>query len=325
MPLLSRVAESLFWLGRYVERAENTARLLDVTYHGRLEPGATSVAGAVNTWEALVRTLGHGAAYAESGHAFDEPSVVSYLTVSRENSSSIVSALGLARDNARSVRDLLSSEAWAAVNRLHHSVAQRNLHLIMADGLYEFCDDVRQGAQLFQGTVDATSLHDEGWHWLRSGFALERADMITRIVDSKYHLLLESVDEVGGTFDRFQWMALLRSVSAFEAFRRTHPPGFEHTAILDFLVFSPIFPRSLRASVDNLYLTLDKATDGAERRQRNPVLRLVAELQNRLTFESGESLVVSGLHEFLGEAQVTLTEISTRVSQAFFWADGNAA
>ncbi|MFN0145900.1 MAG: alpha-E domain-containing protein [Dehalococcoidia bacterium] len=325
MALLSRSAESLFWLGRYVERAENTARLLDVTYHGRLEPGASTVAGAVNTWEALIRTLGATAGYSATGLPYDEPPVVAYLTVDPGNGSSIVSSLGLARENARSVRDFLSSEAWTAINRLYHTVHQRNLHLIMADGLYEFCDEVRHGAQFFQGTVDATSLRDDGWHWLKSGIAIERADMLTRIVDAKYHLLLDSVDEVGGTFDRFQWMALLRSVSAFEAFRRTHAPGFEHTAILEFLVFSPDFPRSLRASVDHLHLSLDKATAGAQRRQRNSVLGLVATLQARLTFESADSLIASGLHEFMEEARSTLGEIATRVSQAFFWADGNAA
>jgi uncharacterized alpha-E superfamily protein len=325
MALLSRAAESLFWLGRYVERAENTARILDVTFHGRLEPGTSDVAGAVNTWEALVRTLGLAAAYAATQHPVDEPSVVAYLTVSRENGSSIVSSLARARENARSVRDFLSSEAWTAINRLYHAVSQRNLHLIMADGLYEFCDEVRHGSQLFQGTVDTTSLHDEGWHWLRSGLAIERADMVTRLLDSKYHLLLESVDEVGGTFDRFQWMALLRSVSAFEAFRRTHAPGFEHTAILEFMVFSDAFPRSLRATVADLHAMLDRATHGAERRQRNIVLRAVAGLEHRLAFESAESIVANGLHEFFDEAQSTLREISTRVSQAFFWADGHAA
>ena len=325
MALLSRAAESLFWLGRHVERAENTARLLDVTYHGRLEPGASTVAGALNTWEALVRTLGVSSAFSAAGMSFDEPSVVAYLTVDRDNGSSIVSSLGLARENARSVRDFLSSEAWTSINRLYHATCQRNLHLIMADGLYEFCDEVRHGAQFFQGTVDATSLRDDGWHWLKSGIAIERADMLTRIVDAKYHLLLESVDEVGGSFDGFQWMALLRSVSAFEAFRRTHAPGFEHTAILDFLVFSAVFPRSLRASVDHLYLSLDKATEGAERRQRNAVLGLVAALQARLMFENADSLIVAGLHEFMEEARGTLAEIATRVSQAFFWADGHAA
>jgi uncharacterized alpha-E superfamily protein len=325
MALLSRVAESLFWLGRYVERAENTARMLDVTYHGRLEPGSSDVAGALNTWEALVSALGLSRAFADSGSTYDEPTVVAFLTVSPENGSSIVSSLRLGRDNARSVRDFLSSEAWTAINRLYHATSNRNLDLIMADGLYEFCDEVRQGAQLFQGTVDATSLHDEGWHWLKSGQAVERADMITRIIDSKYHLLLASIDEVGGSFDRFQWMALLRSVSAFEAFRRTHPPGFDHVAILDFLVFSLTFPRSLRASVESLHRMLDQATHGADNRLRNPVLRVVTDLENRLRFDNAESLVASGLHEFTSDAQGTLADISMRVSQSFFWAGGNAA
>lgn len=324
MALLSRVAEHLFWLGRHVERAENTARLLDVTFHGRLEPGLHGVAGAKNTWEALVATLGLEEPFRERYAVADEPSVIAFLTVDLANPSSIVAALSAARENARSVRDQISSETWVAINRLYHATSRRNLDLIMADGLYEFCDEVRLGAQTFHGTAQSTSLHDEGWRWLQAGVQIERGDMVTRIVDSKYHLLFESVHEVGGTFDRYQWMALLRSVSGYEAFRRTHQPGFELRAIIEFLVLSPEFPRSLRACADRLQEELEEATRGADRRQRNPVLRAVSELQNRLEFETADSLVAGGLHDFLEGAQESLAAITSLVSEAFFWSEGTA-
>ena len=218
MLLLSRVAESLFWLGRHIERAENTARLLDVTYHGRLEPSASEVAGATNTWAALIATLGLDERYRTLYGDYEELSVIEFLTVSRDNGSSIISSLGAARENAQSVRDYLSSESWVAINRLYHSTANTNIHLILADGLYDFCDTVRVGSHLFAGTVRATSLYDEGMQWLWTGAYLERSDMITRLVDSKYHLLMSAADEIGGAIDRFQWMALLRSISGWEAY-----------------------------------------------------------------------------------------------------------
>ena len=325
MALLSRVAESLFWMGRYVERAENTARLLDVTYHGRLEPGTIELVGATNTWEALITTLGLSRLYKELYPEVTEQGVIDFLTVSRANPSSIVSSLVSARENARGCRDQLSSETWVAINRVHHATAGRNLHLILADGLYDFCDSIRQGAQTFHGTAENTSLHDEGWHWMRCGVLIERADMVTRIVDSKYHLLMSSLDEVGGPLDRYQWGAVLRSVSGYEAFRRSHVDTMDAASVVGFLLLDRQFPRSLRACVDSLRDVLDKATEGAEPRLRNPAMREVTGLQNRLQFETEETVIGEGLHEKLAETQETMARISQAVSEAFFWATPSAA
>ena len=325
MALLSRVAESLFWLGRYIERAESMARLLDVTFHGRLEPRTSEVVGATNTWAALVTTLGLQETFADLDLPADEATVIEFLTVNRANSSSIVSSLALARENARGVRDFLSSETWISINRLYHAISQRNVHLILADGLYEFCDEVRQGAGLFHGTCASTSLHDEGWYWLQAGVYLERSDMVTRIVDSKYHLLLDSLEEVGGSLDRHQWMALLRSLSGYEAFRRSHAGELDPGPVVDFLLLSTEFPRSLRANVDALLDAIQHATDGAEARLRNPALRQLTGLRGRLQYETVDTLIVAGLHEFLEEAQETLGAVSLSLSEAFFWSATSAA
>jgi uncharacterized alpha-E superfamily protein len=323
--LLSRVAESLYWLGRHVERAENTARLLDVTYHGRLEPTLSEVAGATNTWPALIATLGLTGRYQSMYSDYDEVSVIEFLTVSRDNGSSIISSLEAARENARSVRDYLSSESWVAINRLYHSTGNTNIHLILADGLYDFCDSVRVGSHLFAGTVRATSLYDEGMQWQWTGAYLERSDMITRLVDSKYHLLMRNVDEIGGPIDRYQWMALLRSVSGWEAYLRLHPEGVEPASVVEFLLLNPIFPRSLRTSIDSLQRALAEATTGAEVRLRNHPMRLVAELQSRLQFESAESLIDSGLHQYAESVQLVLAAVNSSVYNCFFWANAGAA
>lgn len=326
MPLLSRVAESLFWLGRYAERAENTARLLDVAYHARLEPAETEITGATNTWHALIASLGLREHYFQNHEAATEVSTVEYLTVDRTNSSSILSCLALARENARSVRDYLSSEAWVSINRWYHGTANRNVHLIMADGLYDFCESIRQGAHLFAGTVEGTSLHDEGWHWLRSGQLLERADMITRIVDSKYHLLMPSLDDVGGPIDRYQWTAVLRGVSGYEAYRRTHIAGISAAEAAHFLLLNPQFPRSLRSCIEGLQDAITQATAGAPTPLRNPPLRIITGLETRLHYESVDSLVQGGLHEFVQSAQSDLGRVSRVLSESFFfWTPAHAA
>jgi uncharacterized alpha-E superfamily protein len=148
MALLSRVAESLYWLGRSVERAENTARLLDVTYHGRLEPNEADIVGATNTWPALISTLGLTATFEGLYSGADEEQVIEFLTVNQRNPSSILSAVTQARENARGARDFLSSETWVAINRLFHATSHRNVHLIMADGLYDFCEMVHRAQQV---------------------------------------------------------------------------------------------------------------------------------------------------------------------------------
>lgn len=325
MALLSRVAESLFWLGRNVERAENTARLLDVAYHGKLEPHEGEIVGATNTWHALISTLGVEHSYSALYEEYDESSVIEFLTFDVRNGSSILSAVTSARDNARSVRDFLSSESWVAVNRLYHATANRSVHLVMADGLYDFCDVIRQGAHLFYGTADATSLQDEGWYWLKSGQLLERADMITRIVDSKYHLLMQSLDEIGGTVDHYQWIAVLRSVSGYEAYRRTHARGVDASEVIEFLLIDGTFPRSLRGSLDRLLEAIEGATEGADPELRNGPMRALTGLQTRLRYESVASLLQQGLHEFVRESQRDLARLNLALSQSFFGASGRAA
>jgi uncharacterized alpha-E superfamily protein len=323
--LLSRVAESMLWLGRYIERAENTARLLEVTYHGKLDPSASDLAGATNTWQALITTLGATAAYEARNDGYDETDVIAFLTLDHDNAASIYSSIAAARENARSIRNLVSSETWMAINRLYHAVSNTSIHLIARDGLYEFCEAVRTGANLCAGAIRETSLHDEGLQWLWAGAALERADMVTRIVDSKYHVLMNGVEEVGGPFDRLHWVALLRSVSAWEAYMQLRPLGPDAVGVADLLLLNPQFPRSLRSAVDDLHRSLDAATAGADLRLRNEPMRLVTDLQNQLRFTTAETLIEAGLHERLSDVQRRLALIARSVQQCFFWTASGAA
>lgn len=318
MALLSRVAERLWWLGRDLERAESVARLLNVTYHGRFDPGQAELLGASNTWEAMLATLGQLDGFRALDRPFSDAAAVAFLALDTENPSSVRSSLRQARENARSVRDYLSSETWEAVNRAYREIADVPTDRVTRDGLHDFCDTVLRSVNAVRGTIDSTCVHDEGWWWLIAGTTLERCDMSTRIVDAKYHLLLGEHGEVGGPEDRFQWAALLRSVSGWEAFRRLYPEGITPRAVTHFLLLDPAFPRSLRAAVESLATALDRATAGADPALRNPPMRAVTQLQNRLRFESAESLIAGGLHESLDGIQLDLSEVNQRVGEAFF-------
>ncbi len=322
MILLSRVAESLYWLGRYLERAEGTARLLSVTYYGRFESGPPDVVGASNTWEAMLTTLGQAEAFRERFPAITDRAVIRFLTLETDNPFSIVACLAAARETARSVRDFLSSESWIAINRAYRDATTPAETAVTGDGFWDYCDSIMTAAHSIRGTMEATSLHDEGWWWYIGGLALERGDIGTRIVDAKYHLLLRSAEEVGGPEDRFQWAGLLRSVSGWEAFRRLHPEGITPLAVTEFLVLDPRFPRSLRASVDSLSVALDRATADAQPALRDPAMRAVTQVQQRLQYKTAASLIAAGLHEAMGALQLDLIAIDGVVGRQFFgWAD----
>lgn len=318
MAILSRAAATLWWLGRSLERAESVARLLNVTYHGRFDPGPSQLLGAANTWEAMLTTLGQFDAFQARGRALSDANAITYLALERDNPSSVLSSLRSARENARSVRDYLSSETWEAINTTYREIADIPTDRVTRDGLHDFCTTVLRGVNAVRGTIDSTCVHDEGWWWLIGGTTLERADMSTRIADAKYHLLLQSQEHVGGPEDRYQWAALLRSVSGWEAFRRLYPDGISPAAVTHFLLLDPTFPRSLRAAVDSLATALDRATADADPSLRNPPMRAITQLQNRLRFESAASLIAGGLHESLDRIQIDLSEVNQRVAEAFF-------
>lgn len=319
MALLSRVAEALYWFGRALERVDATTRLLTVTYHGRLQGQPVEIAGAANTWEALLLTLGIDEEFRERhGDALTEAKVVEFLTIDDDNPSSIRCAMRQARENARSVRDFLSSETWISVNRAYRDLQTWTPGAVQGDGLFNFCDSVLTAIQAVHGTAEATCLHDEGWAWYLAGSALERGDMATRIVDAKYHLLLDDSERVGTPEDRFQWAALLRSISGWEAYRRLHPEGIWPAEVAHFLLLEPRLPRSLLASVDLLGAALQTATADVPPDARNPVMRSVSLLQNRLRYETADGLIRGGLHEALEGYQTELEHLHTVTRETFF-------
>src|SRR5271170_6721055 len=219
--MLSRIAESLFWLARYIERAEDTARILDVNYHMLLEQSQQSYR---LRWEPLIIMAGEEKRFRELYEEVNGENVFNFLAFSQDNPSSIVQCISKARENARTIRDSISREMWEDINGLFYSMSQFTAHDEMAAGPHRFCDKIKFGTHRFHGVTDATLPHDEGWQFLRIGWSLERAEMTARLVDVQYQNLLEELP-AGSESDNHQWMAVLRSVGAYEAYHRQfHSP-----------------------------------------------------------------------------------------------------
>src|SRR6476620_4984610 len=214
--MLSRVADSIYWMSRYVERAENVARFISVNLNLSLDmPGE-----AGQQWWPLVVITGDDAEYQARIETTTKESVVQFLTFDYGNPNSIVSCLRAARENARGVREIISAEMWEHINKFYLSIRDGGTLEDVLDNPYAFFERVSVSGQQFLGVTDATMTHGEAWHFCQLGRMLERADKTSRLLDVKYFILLPKVADVGTPFDDIQWLALLRSASALEMYRQ---------------------------------------------------------------------------------------------------------
>ncbi len=238
-PLLSRVADAVYWMARYIERAENVARYIGVNLNLQLDlPGDPA-----QQWQSLIDTSGDGETFLKSHKVATQHNVIEFLTFDAENPNSILSCLRAARENARSVRETISSEMWEQVNEMYLHITSQHLES-GAEWLPEFFRLLRLSSHLFQGITDATMTHNEAWNFARLGRKLERADKTSRILDVKYFTLLPSVLDVGTPYDDIHWSAVLKSVSGLEMYRKKYG-RLEPRDIVEFLVMDRDFPRSI--------------------------------------------------------------------------------
>ena len=220
--MLSRVADTLYWLARYIERAENNARILDVNLQVTLDDENSGVDGDKVDWEPILATLEDQKLFSKLYAVTNAETVCEFVTFAKENPNSIRSSVGAARENARTVREYISSEMWERINSLYLWMNGAQARQLFAASAIDFFRHVVDCSHQFQGTTAATLTHGEGWHFLQIGKYLERADSTSRILDLKYHILLPRGEEVGGNVDTVQWQAVLKSCSAFEAYRKLH-------------------------------------------------------------------------------------------------------
>jgi uncharacterized alpha-E superfamily protein len=313
--MLSRTAEDLYWLGRRLERAENVARMVHVDYHASIEAGAV-VEHVPHTWDALIAATGAHDAFAAAREEDPRRSPTEYLVLARDNPNSIRSTVAAARELARTLRPHISREVWEEVNTLHLSLHRRED--VRDTEIYDLCGGIKRSIETVFGLYDNTVLFDEGRDWFRCGLFVERADMTSRILDTKYHLLLPAVSEVGGPLDRYQWMAILRSASAWEAFRKSGSGEISGLRVASMLLFAPAFPRSILFCVRALQRHFRAATRETPPRQRVHGERAIALLELDLAAMDVQQAVRGGLHEYLDGIQIQIGDVNAALADHIF-------
>jgi uncharacterized alpha-E superfamily protein len=309
--MLSRVADSVFWMARYVERAENVARFIDVNHNLTLDLGEE----LGDQWGPLVYTTGDHEAFFNRYGAATRDNVLKFLTFDQENPNSILSCLTCARENARTAREIISSDMWEELNRFYLLV--RDAARTGSAGDYEFFAQVKRASHLLIGTTDTTMSHGEAWHFARLGRLLERADKTSRIVDVKYFLLLPRAADVGSSLDVVQWSALLRSASALEMYRRIHG-RIAPVRVVDFLVLDRNFPRSIRYCVGGAERSLHAITGTPDGRFGNRAEQELGKLRSALDFTSIDDVISQGLHEFIDDIQSRTNRVGEAIFNCFF-------
>lgn len=308
--MLSRVAESIFWLNRHIERADNVARFVDVSTHLALDS-----LGGPSPWAALVATTGDDELFAERYGTPTRESVLRFLAMDRTYANSIVSCMAMARENARTIRDHLSSEAWEHVNKTYLAVTEAPEDRIL-DAPHVFFGAVRRAAYTFVGIAYVTQTHDEGWHFGRLGRLVERADKTSRILDVASYLLPKGTEDPE-MLDEAPWAALLRSASAFEMYRQRHGL-IAPRLVVDQLVCERKFPRSMRYCLTKANRSLHAITASPMGSSSTEAEKAMGALASELEFVTSREVLAQGLHEYVDKFQLSLNEVGSAVFETFF-------
>jgi uncharacterized alpha-E superfamily protein len=318
--MLARTADNLFWLARSMERADFTARTIEATL--RLEVLPKSGAQDMVEWESALSSVGALDSFHEAHDALDEPNAVEFLTFDRTNPSSICNCLENARANGRAVRTALTAETWTAINEAwlelkRFETRRRGAKEFDREALARFLDYVKKASLDFDGSCYRTMLRNDAYWFNRLGLFVERADNTARLLDVKYHLLLPSNEEVGGSLDYFQWVAILRSVSAATAYHWVYRDRVKPWLIADLLILKPAMPRSLIACYESINGVLDSIAredgrTGAAQRQARATL-------SRLERATMSEIFQSGLHEFITAFLDDNGRLATTISEQYLF------
>ena len=294
--MLSRTADSLYWLSRYIERAENTARIIDAAARLAALPQGY---GSTNEWESALLATGSLTAFTERHGEATEEKVIEYLAFSASNPSSIRNCLEIARQNARAVRTALTAEMWETINSAWLELRQFSPTDVDPGRISDFLRFVKQTSLAYDGSAYRTMLRSEAYFFTRLGVYLERADATARILDVKYHVLLPPGAPVGGSLDYFQWSSILRSVSALTSYHWVYRQNLKPWLVADLMILNAQMPRSVASCYENIARYLDLLARAHGR--QGPSQRLARATFSRLSNANIDEVFQSGLHEFLSE------------------------
>ena len=318
--MLSRVADSIHWTSRYVERAENLARFVDVTFNLILDLPSSDD----GQWLPLVNTTGDNKYFAERYGTPTRENVVRFLSFDTDYSNSVYSCIRMARENARTVRETISSEMWEHLNNFYHMVKDASRQPGVLYSPQEFFQEVKLASHLFNGITDGTMSHGEGWQFARLGRKLERADKTSRLLDVKYFLLLPTVRDIGTPTDDLQWSSLLRSVSGFEMFRKRYGQ-ITPERVVGFLLLDRLFPRAVMQCIDSANAALHAISGSPENTFWNPAEKRLGQLRSELAYLDVREILSQGLHEFLDSLQVKINAVGDSIRDTFFSGTANGS
>ena len=315
--MLARVAESLYWMARAVERADQYSRLLEVSHAMNLERGGSNGDGATAVWEPLVEITGDLEAFLANHRRADERSVSWFLSFSTVNPNSVISCVRRARRNAHTVRDLLPTDVWETINSSYLELSSWPPGRLTREGVYPFCRLVRRQSHLIQGLIDQAMRHDASWHFLRLGRYLERAEKTARLLEVKYHIMPSGDPRILAPAELHQWRSLLRSVGADEAYLQTDAIVGSPRAMARFLISDPLFPRSVAYSLGQVAGSIDALVGAGAMLAGAPPVEAVSHARHVLM--SNNRLPWNGaLARLLDDVQKECNGVGKAIAEAVF-------
>ena len=312
--MLSRVSDCLYWMSRSVERAENIARILDVNLQLMLDLPQQQARQLDKNWIAVAECLGDDEAFRKTKAKADCATVTDFLVFNRDNPNSIVSCLASARENARTVREQISTEMWEQLNRSYLWATSRAAKAAYQRSQYDFFQSVKEISHLFQGITDSSMTHGEGWEFIQIGRFLERADKTSRVLDDKFHLL----HTLGvSASDQRQWVAVLRSCSARQAYQKIYVSEVRPAKVAELLLLDESFPRSVLFCVSEVDNALRRISGTPPGRFANLAEKLSGRFSSELRYSTIEELIEPGLHRTADLLQIRFNQIGSAIYQNY--------
>lgn len=316
--MLSRVAENLYWMSRYVERVENVARLLDDGFHLELDSaGLVGEDGGRGTLDSVLTILSCRDSFAKAG-GDDRQAALRFLTFDRTSSHSLLAMVARARENARGTQESLSAEAWSQINRLHLYLSGPRAASRFQSSPFRLYQRIKRDCILFDGLIDNTLPRNEVFHFIQVGRYLERVDQISRILNVKLHALREGGTLADPSLHSIYWANLLRSCSAYEAYLRRRPERVDAAGVVRFLVLDADFPRAMRYGVGYCLRSLQAVADSDGNGYRSEAERLLGRLDSDLRYMDADEIFGQGLPQFLDGVQEACSRIGAQIHQAYF-------
>ena len=318
--MLSRVANSLYWMSRYIERAENIARILDVNLQLLLDYRSLNEAQMREHWMPIIQTSGDQDTFAERNRGATAEAVAQFMVFAPDNPNSLFSSVCQARENARMVRDQIAVETWEELNRLYLFVQSPEAQRMCRNTPTDFFNEIKASSVQLIGLSYATHIHNEGWWFGHAGRFIERADKTSRILDIRYHSLPpRGLPQTVSQTDVLGWTAIVRSCSAWDAYKAIYGGEVHPRSVAEFLLLNEDFPRSVRFCVGGLNDALRRISGVAEGRFSNDAEKLAGRLVAELQFSTIEEIFDFGLHDYLDKLQLKLNEIGEALFKAYIY------